>query len=184
MGRRASAGGICPGTPSVRYPPAQRCPRWRRPEQSGYADAWLKASPSLSQATQRANDDRAGQIPGAGTAVARTFGSDEYEFYFQDSWQILPSLTITGGVRYSLYSPPFEVNGLQVAPAISMGAMVRRARAQHAARDSLAPKPHRHLRPRRPGERSPRLLRVGQEQHRAALAAAWSPTGERDCCNG
>ena len=32
-----------------------------------------------------------------------------------------PNLTITGGLRYSLYSPPYQVNGLQVAPAISMG---------------------------------------------------------------
>ena len=31
------------------------------------------------------------------------------------------SLTITAGLRYGLYSPPYEVNGLQVAPTISMG---------------------------------------------------------------
>jgi hypothetical protein len=28
---------------------------------------------------------------------------------------------VTAGVRYSLYSPPYEVNGLQVQPTISMG---------------------------------------------------------------
>ena len=51
----------------------------------------------------------------------------------QDAWQLRPNLTVTAGVRYSLYSPPYEVNGLQVAPTISMGAVVRPARAEHAA---------------------------------------------------
>ena len=51
----------------------------------------------------------------------RASRSDEYEFYVQDSWQVGPSLTLTAGVRYSLYSPPYEVNGLQVQPTISMG---------------------------------------------------------------
>ena len=31
------------------------------------------------------------------------------------------SLTLTAGLRYMLYSPPWETNGLQVAPTISMG---------------------------------------------------------------
>src|SRR5687768_17691542 len=35
--------------------------------------------------------------------------------------QLRPNLTITAGVRYSLYSPPYEVNGFQVAPTVSMG---------------------------------------------------------------
>ena len=28
---------------------------------------------------------------------------------------------MTAGLRYGLYSPPYEVNGLQVAPSVSMG---------------------------------------------------------------
>ena len=43
------------------------------------------------------------------------------QFYIQDSWRLRPNLTITAGLRYSLYSPPYEINGLQVAPTISMG---------------------------------------------------------------
>ena len=31
------------------------------------------------------------------------------------------SLTVTAGLRYSLFSPPWEVNGLQVAPDIKLG---------------------------------------------------------------
>ena len=39
----------------------------------------------------------------------------------QDAWQLRPNLTLTAGVRYSVYSPPYETDGLQVAPTISMG---------------------------------------------------------------
>ena len=89
--------------------------------QAGYADAWLNILGVLSQSTQRANYDQDGKPQAPGTPVAREIASDEYELYMQDSWQIRPNLTITAGVRYSLYSPPYEVNGLQVAPTISMG---------------------------------------------------------------
>ncbi len=59
--------------------------------------------------------------------------SDEYEFYVQDSWQLRSNLTLTAGVRYGLSSPPYEVNGLQVAPTISMGEWFDAARRQHEA---------------------------------------------------
>jgi Carboxypeptidase regulatory-like domain/TonB dependent receptor-like, beta-barrel len=88
---------------------------------AGYADAWLNIIGVLSQATQRANYDRNGTPQAPGTAVAREIASDEYEFYIQDSWQLKSNLTLTAGLRYSLYSPPYEVNGLQVQPTINMG---------------------------------------------------------------
>jgi hypothetical protein len=89
--------------------------------QAAYADAWLNVLGVLSQATQRANYDRDGVPQAPGTAVSREYASDEYEFYIQDAWQLTPNFTLTAGVRYSLYSPPYETNGLQVAPTISMG---------------------------------------------------------------
>ena len=89
--------------------------------QAGYADAWLNILGVLSQATQRANYNPDGTPQAPGTAVARELASDEYEWYIQDAWQVRPNLTITAGLRYSLYSPPYEVNGYQVAPSISMG---------------------------------------------------------------
>ena len=57
--------------------------------------------------------------------MPRRYGTDEYEFYGQDSWKIGPNLTLTAGLRYSLFSPPWEVNGLQVAPDIKPGRLVR-----------------------------------------------------------
>ena len=88
---------------------------------AGYADAWLNSLGVLSQANLAANYDRQGNSLPVGQPVSREYASDEYEFYVQDSWRIRTNLTITAGVRYSLYSPPYEVNGLQVAPTVSMG---------------------------------------------------------------
>jgi hypothetical protein len=89
--------------------------------QSGYADAWLNVLGVLSQSTVRANYDRDGNPLAVGTPVDRKYASNEYEFYIQDTWQAAGNLTVTYGVRYSLDSPPYEVNGLQVAPTPSMG---------------------------------------------------------------
>lgn len=89
--------------------------------QAGYADAWLNILGVLSQANLRANYNKDGTPQAAGSAVAREIASDEYEWYVQDAWQLRPNLTLTAGVRYSLYSPPYETSGLQVAPTVSMG---------------------------------------------------------------
>jgi hypothetical protein len=89
--------------------------------QAGYADAWLNLLGVLSQANLTANYDRDGNPIPVGTPVARKYASDEYEFYVQDSWRVRDNLTVSAGVRYSLYSPPYEVNGMQVAPTTSMG---------------------------------------------------------------
>ncbi|MBZ5664067.1 MAG: TonB-dependent receptor [Acidobacteriia bacterium] len=67
------------------------------------------------------NFDRTGTPQALGSPVRRRWGADEYEFYFQDSFKAKPNLTLNLGLRYSLFSPPWETNGAQVAPAFSMG---------------------------------------------------------------
>ena len=67
------------------------------------------------------NYDRNGNVLPLGTPLQRRFGADEYEFYAQDAWRIKPNLTLTFGLRYGLFSPPWETNGLQVAPSVSIG---------------------------------------------------------------
>jgi hypothetical protein len=55
-----------------------------------------------------------------GTAVSRHFRDHEIEFYGQDSYRLKPNLTITYGLRYTLLQPPYETNGTQIAPDISL----------------------------------------------------------------
>ncbi len=62
-----------------------------------------------------------GSLLPQGAAVQRHFALNWYEMYAQDQWRIKPNLTLTYGLRYSLFPPPWETNGLQVAPNISIG---------------------------------------------------------------
>ena len=92
---------------------------------SGYGDPWLTLLGVISQPTANYNYDRDGNALPEGEPVRRKYAADEYEFYVQDSWRLRSNLTVTAGIRYSLYSPPYEVNGLQVAPTVSMGQWFR-----------------------------------------------------------
>ena len=67
------------------------------------------------------NYQRNGQALPSGDPVVRHFAEDSYEMYVQDVWKVKPSLTVTLGLRYSLFSPPWETNGLQVTPTTSLG---------------------------------------------------------------
>src|SRR5246500_877129 len=58
-------------------------------------------------------DASGGQL---GIPVRRRYGLNWYELYAQDSWRVKPNLTITYGVRWSLFPPPWEVNGVQASP--------------------------------------------------------------------
>jgi len=62
-----------------------------------------------------------GSVLPQGAPVSRHFAFDGYEMYAQDSWKMKPNLTVTFGLRYSLFSPPWETNGLQVATTDSSG---------------------------------------------------------------
>jgi len=66
------------------------------------------------------NYQRNGQPLAQGAPVTRNFAQDSYEMYAQDAWKIKPNLTLTLGLRYSLFSPPWETHGLQVTPTESL----------------------------------------------------------------
>jgi hypothetical protein len=67
------------------------------------------------------NYDRSLNLLPAGAAITRRYAANSYEPYVQDVWKIKPTLTLTLGLRYSLFSPIWETNGLQVCPTPSLG---------------------------------------------------------------
>ena len=59
------------------------------------------------------NYDTSGTAFDPGTGKHRDFKYNEYEFYFQDNWRMRTDLTITAGMRWQYYSPPYEADGFQ-----------------------------------------------------------------------
>ena len=74
----------------------------------------------LTETNKVYNQDKTGHFFSPGQLITRNFKAHETEFYLQDSWRATPSLVLTGGLRYSLLQPPYEANGDQVAPSISL----------------------------------------------------------------
>jgi Carboxypeptidase regulatory-like domain len=60
----------------------------------------------------------AGNALGDGAYVDRAFSANEYEWFIQDSWRVLPNLTITFGLRHTILQTPWETKGQEVTPTI------------------------------------------------------------------
>jgi carboxypeptidase family protein len=76
---------------------------------------------AVTQVDANYNYLKDGSILPQGAPTKRHFAADSYEFYAQDSFRLKPNLTLNFGLRYSLFSPPWETTGLQVSPTMSLG---------------------------------------------------------------
>ena len=74
----------------------------------------------IAQDSARYNFTAKGGTLADGQPVTRRFAADAYEMYAQDTWKLKPTLTLTLGLRYSLFSPPWETNGQQVTATRSL----------------------------------------------------------------
>jgi hypothetical protein len=69
---------------------------------------------------QISQDGKTGQLLGQGTYLDRKYRTNEFEYFLQDSYRVLPNLTLNFGMRHTLLQSPYEMNGQQIAPAIDM----------------------------------------------------------------
>lgn len=76
---------------------------------------------SVTEVNATYNYDKQGKLLAQGAPTRRHFATDEYEFYFQDSFRFRPNFTVTVGLRYELLSPPWETTGLEAVPNVDMG---------------------------------------------------------------
>jgi hypothetical protein len=66
------------------------------------------------------NYDRSSQAFAPGTGKKRNFHYNEFEFYWQDTWKVRRDLTMSYGLRWQYYSPPFEADGFQAINDVDM----------------------------------------------------------------
>jgi hypothetical protein len=67
------------------------------------------------------NFDKTGKSIALGVPLVREYKWNEYDFYAQDSWKALPSLTLTFGLHYSYQQVPTESHGDQVGACVPSG---------------------------------------------------------------
>jgi hypothetical protein len=116
VGQRYRPGGPCPAPADCSGLPAVATAG-----RSAYGDSLIPLLGIISETNVVYNYTIDGQVLAPGAPVERLYGANEFELYFQDSWHVRDNLTVSAGLRYGLYSPPWEVNGQQVAPSVNLG---------------------------------------------------------------
>ncbi len=67
---------------------------------------------------QVSKDGTTGSLLPDGSFINRHYKANEFEYYLQDSWRVMPSLTVTFGLRHTLLQTPYETGGQQIAPTV------------------------------------------------------------------
>lgn len=79
------------------------------------------------------NYDKTGKVLAQGTGAVRAYRFFETELYAGDSWKVNRSLTFTYGLRYQLYSVPYETHGSESIQNTTFDAYFAARQKQSAA---------------------------------------------------
>ena len=88
--------------------------------QTDLRDALASVIGRYSQYSANLVYDANGQLQAVGTPTDRSFATEEYEGYFQDSWRMRPNFTLNYGIRWNTSTPVYERNGIQVVPNVNL----------------------------------------------------------------
>ncbi len=80
-----------------------------------------------------------GTLQPQGAMVNRNFKTNQLDYYIEDTWHVLPQLSVTFGVRQMFIQTPYEVNGQQVSPTFSLHDWLQTRTQQAALGNSVQP---------------------------------------------
>jgi hypothetical protein len=92
---------------------------------TSFIRAYMMLTGSITQVGATIFATPQGSFLPPGSAEKRSFAENLFEGYVQDSWKVKPNITATFGLRYGYETPPWEVNGFQVAPTTDIGQWFR-----------------------------------------------------------
>jgi hypothetical protein len=126
-----------------------------------------------------------GSLLAAGDPSARTFATQAYDSYVQDTWKVHPNLTLTLGLRYSLERPVYETKGFEVQPGIlqSSGSCQFTSMSSYFAQRLAASAQGTNFDPlvcvnrSGPANGGPPMYNWDKNNFQPRIAVAWSPDG-------
>jgi len=129
----------------------------------------------ITQVNAHYNFTHTGAALPDGAPVSRRFADNTWEMYAQDSWKVKPNLTLTLGLRYMLSSPPWETNGLQVAPNVGLNDWFNQRATGMVQGTPASAVPRLTFNLAGPANGKPGFYNWDKKDFGPRLALAWSP---------
>ncbi|MGA9041464.1 MAG: carboxypeptidase-like regulatory domain-containing protein [Terriglobales bacterium] len=142
---------------------------------SGYDRPMIGLLGIVSDVVAQYNFDKQGNLLAPGAAVNRNYALNWYEFYGQDSWRVKPNLTVTYGLRWSLFPPPYETNGLQAESSFSLGKQFETNVANMKQGLGYTSEPAISFVPGGPANNAPGFYHLSKTDFAPRIAFAYSP---------
>ena len=134
----------------------------------------------VSDVVANYNYDKQNALLDQGKPVNRRYGMNWYEFYGQDTWRVKPNLTVTYGLRWSLFPPPWEVNGLQTTSTFSLGKQFDINAANMKKGFGYSTAPVASFIPGGPANNAPGFYHFEKTDFAPRISAAYSPRPHND----
>lgn len=138
----------------------------------------------FTELTSNFTFDKGGNLLPAGTPTSRTFATQAYDGYLQDTWKVHPTLTLTLGLRYSLERPVYETQGYEVQPGIAGSSGCKLTSLSTYFTDRLAAAAQGNsfgdpicVSKSGPANGGPPMYSWDKNNFQPRLAVAWSPDG-------
>jgi hypothetical protein len=144
---------------------------------ASYDDAIAAIVGMITSATQYYNNSYAnGQLSPlpAGQWVSHQYLTNDVEYYGQDSWKVLPSLTVSVGLRHTLMQVPYERNGQEIVPTANLGQWLD-SRWQGAAKGNVVDPTFGFIQGGRANGK-PGFWNMDKLNLAPRVAIAWAPT--------